>query len=133
MAAPNSEESYIEDLRMRGQELKAGLEWEIARLDRIVRHSFASAAGQSGVAARPDAPSSDDDAKTRQALRTLTPRERQVLKRIAEGCSTKQVAATLGIKFKTAACHRHRIMQKLGVHETTSLVRIAIRCGIVNL
>jgi len=62
----------------------------------------------------------------------LTPRETEVLKCIAEGHSTKQVAAILGITFKTAACHRQRLMAKLGVHETVNLVRYAIRQGITR-
>ncbi len=130
MAVPDSNESYIDDLRLRGQELKVGLAWEIARLDRIVRQTFPSADGRPGTAALTQ--SEEEDSKIRRALATLTPRERQVLQQVAQGRSTKQVAAALGIKFKTAACHRHSVMRKLKVHETTSLVRIAIRCGIVN-
>ena len=61
----------------------------------------------------------------------LTPRERQVLKLIAEGKSTKAVAATLGISYKTADSHRTKIMEKLRVHETPSLVRYAIRVGLI--
>ena len=62
----------------------------------------------------------------------LTPREFQVLKLIAEGHSTKEIAGMLGVSFKTAACHRYRLMEKVGVHETVSLVRWSIRQGIVN-
>lgn len=62
----------------------------------------------------------------------LTTRELQVLKCIAEGNATKEVAAMLGITFKTAACHRYRIMDKLGIHSTASLVRYAIRTGLVS-
>jgi DNA-binding CsgD family transcriptional regulator len=67
------------------------------------------------------------------ALRDLTPRELQVLRCIAEGYSTKETALNLGISFKTAACHRHRIMQKIGVHGTGALVRFAIANGVVTL
>jgi DNA-binding NarL/FixJ family response regulator len=55
-----------------------------------------------------------------------------VLKCIAEGNSTKQVAAILGMAFKTASCHRYRLMDKLGIHDTASLVRYAIRNDIVK-
>jgi DNA-binding NarL/FixJ family response regulator len=61
----------------------------------------------------------------------LTERELEVLRCIAEGNSTKQVAAILKISFKTAACHRYRLMRKLGIHDTVSLVRHAVRNGIV--
>jgi DNA-binding NarL/FixJ family response regulator len=62
----------------------------------------------------------------------LTPREREVLQLIAEGNSTKQVAAILGISPKTAESHRARIMKKLDVHEVAGLVRYAIRRGLVS-
>jgi len=56
----------------------------------------------------------------------------QVLALVAEGHSTKKVAALLGNSYKTADSHRSRIMEKLGLHETASLVRYAIRQGIVR-
>src|SRR5262245_53650774 len=58
-------------------------------------------------------------------LEDLTDRETEVLKCIAEGNSTKQVAAMLGMAFKTASCHRYRLMDKLDIHDTASLVRYA--------
>lgn len=62
----------------------------------------------------------------------LTVRERQVLQLIAEGRSTKDVASLLGISVKTAESHRTRLMQKLDIHETASLVRYAVRRGLVQ-
>ena len=62
----------------------------------------------------------------------LTPREAQVLTLIAEGKSTKEAAVILGISYKTADSHRTRLMDKLDVHETASLVRCAIRMGLVK-
>jgi DNA-binding NarL/FixJ family response regulator len=62
----------------------------------------------------------------------LSLRERQVLQLIAEGKSTKEVASVLGISVKTAESHRSRLMQKLDIHETASLVRYAIRRGMVQ-
>jgi PAS domain S-box-containing protein len=61
----------------------------------------------------------------------LTERERQVLVLIADGKSTKEAAARLGISYKTADSHRSRILEKLGVHETASMVRHAIRAGLI--
>lgn len=66
------------------------------------------------------------------SLDPLTRRETEVLKYIAQGNSTKKVAEILGITFKTAACHRYRVMDKLGIHETANLVRYAIRHGMVE-
>jgi PAS domain S-box-containing protein len=62
---------------------------------------------------------------------SLTERERQVLVLIAQGLSTKKAAAQLGISYKTADSHRSRILEKLGVHETASMVRYAIRAGLI--
>jgi PAS domain S-box-containing protein len=71
----------------------------------------------------------DDDAV--RMVFALTERERQVLVLIAEGKSTKEAAAQLGISYKTADSHRSRILEKLGVHETASMVRYAIRSGLI--
>jgi two-component system, NarL family, response regulator NreC len=62
----------------------------------------------------------------------LTARELQVLQLVAEGKSTKEVASLLGVSFKTAESHRTRIMEKLNIHETASLVRYAIRRGLIQ-
>ena len=63
----------------------------------------------------------------------LTDREREVVALIVKGESTKQVAFNLGISFKTAVTHRCNAMKKLQVHETASLVRVAIREGLVDI
>jgi two-component system, NarL family, response regulator NreC len=62
----------------------------------------------------------------------LSTRERQVVQLVAEGISSKEVAARLGISTKTAESHRNRIMQKLGIHDVAGLVRYAIRKGIIE-
>jgi DNA-binding NarL/FixJ family response regulator len=63
----------------------------------------------------------------------LSPRELEVLRRVVDGKSTRQIAAELGIAFKTAACHRSNLMAKLDVHETASLVRRAIELRLVDV
>jgi DNA-binding NarL/FixJ family response regulator len=65
-------------------------------------------------------------------LELLTAREIAVLKLIAEGFSSKEIAHQLGITFKTACCHRFNLMQKLNVREVATLVRIAVRSGLVR-
>jgi two-component system response regulator NreC len=62
----------------------------------------------------------------------LTAREREVLQLIAEGQRTKQVAASLGISLKTAESHRTHLMKKLDIHDTASLVRYAVRRGLIH-
>lgn len=62
----------------------------------------------------------------------LTSRERQVLQLVGEGKSSKETAVILGISIKTAESHRTRLMRKLDIHELASLVRYAIRRGLVQ-
>jgi len=62
----------------------------------------------------------------------LSSRERQVLQLVAEGNTTKQIASILNVSVKTADSHRTRIMKKLDIHETASLVRYAIRLGLIK-
>jgi DNA-binding NarL/FixJ family response regulator len=71
-------------------------------------------------------------ATTSPAAATLTPRQQQVLLLIAEGKSTKEIAAALKMSFKTAAVHRSNLMAKLDLHDVASLVRYAIRNGLLN-
>ena len=58
-------------------------------------------------------------------------RERQVLKLVAEGCTSNQIAEVLHIAPSTVDVHRRNIMRKLDLHSVAELTRYAIRCGIV--
>jgi DNA-binding NarL/FixJ family response regulator len=62
----------------------------------------------------------------------LTPREEEVVKLIAEGHSTKDIAETLFISVKTVDRHRANALQKLGMHDRVDLTRFAIRSGLVE-
>ena len=62
----------------------------------------------------------------------LTIREREVLQLVAQGMTTKKVAGLLGVSVKTAESHRHRIMDKLDLHDTASLVRYSIRRRLIE-
>jgi DNA-binding NarL/FixJ family response regulator len=62
----------------------------------------------------------------------LSPRERQIVKLVAESKSNKEVASILQISVKTVESHRANIMEKLGLHSVTELVRYAIRNNIVE-
>jgi DNA-binding NarL/FixJ family response regulator len=73
-------------------------------------------------------PRTNDDSVRRRT----TERETQVLKLIADGKSTKQIATILGIAFKTVVGHRTRMMNRVKIHDSASLVRYAIRIGIVD-
>jgi len=62
----------------------------------------------------------------------LTPRQAEVLQRIAEGAANKQVAAELGISIKTVEKHRQQLMRKLDIHDTAGLTRHAIATGVIE-
>jgi DNA-binding NarL/FixJ family response regulator len=61
-----------------------------------------------------------------------SPRERQVLRLLADGNSNKEIASILDISTRTVECYRARIMFKLDLHSTAALVRYAVRNNIVE-
>ncbi len=63
----------------------------------------------------------------------LTPKEREVLQLIAEGITTKEISARLGVAIKTAETHRTNLMRKLGLHSIAAITRYAIREGVATL
>jgi DNA-binding NarL/FixJ family response regulator len=62
----------------------------------------------------------------------LTPRQREILQLIAEGHSTKEIAATLHLGVKTVETHRAQLMERLDIRDVAGLVRYAIRIGLVS-
>jgi two-component system, NarL family, response regulator NreC len=65
--------------------------------------------------------------------RPLSTREREVLQLIAEGRTSKEVAALLGISATTVKSHRNHIMEKLDIHDKAGLTRYAIRIGLIRI
>jgi len=63
----------------------------------------------------------------------LSPREREVLQLLAEGRSTKEIAADLTVSIKTIETHRRQIMDKLDLHSVAELTKYAIREGLTSL
>ena len=63
----------------------------------------------------------------------LTSREMEILRHIAEDRKNKDIADLLGISVRTVQAHRTNLMDKLGAHDRTELVKYAIRKGIVDL
>ena len=66
------------------------------------------------------------------ARETLTAREAEVLRLLADGLTSREIAVRLRIGFKTATSHRNNILTKLGMHSTVSAVRWAIRKGMIE-
>jgi DNA-binding NarL/FixJ family response regulator len=70
--------------------------------------------------------------KEQGSLERLAPRQREVLQMIAEGHTTKEIAAQLGIGVKTAEAYRGELTKALDIHDIASLTRYAIRVGLVS-
>jgi DNA-binding NarL/FixJ family response regulator len=68
-----------------------------------------------------------------QELQALTPREIEVLKLVAEGRTNQEIADRLVLSIKTIQAHRANVMEKLGLHDITKLVRFAIRHRLIPL
>jgi RNA polymerase sigma factor (sigma-70 family) len=62
----------------------------------------------------------------------LSPREREVLKLVVEGRTSKEIARALGVKPSTVDTYRRRLMAKLEIRDVASLVRFAIRHGLIK-
>lgn len=94
--------------------------------------------GNGGSYLSPDATGQVVDAvrsRTKQesnAPSALTMRQQQVLRLIADGLSTKEIAVELGISEKTAQTHRAKLMGRTGIRKASGLVRYAIREGLVS-
>lgn len=63
---------------------------------------------------------------------SLTPRQEQILKLIAQGNTSKEIARQLGISIKTAQTHRTQLMERLDIHNVAGLVRYAINHGLIT-
>jgi len=66
-------------------------------------------------------------------LEALSPRQREILKAIARGRTTKQIAYDLGLSAKTVETHRAQIMERLDIHDVAGLVRFSIRLGLISV
>ena len=75
----------------------------------------------------------NDESKNRRLLDVLTPRQLEVLRLVAEGYSTKQIALKLGISAKTVETHRAQLTERLDIHHVAGLVRYALEAGIISM
>lgn len=98
--------------------IRATLAGDVYLSPRTARQIVATLPGREGEAAKP--------------ADSLSPRQREILRMIAEGNATKEIAFALGISVKTVETHRAQIMEKLGIRDVAGLVRFAIRTGIVS-
>ncbi|HYG36352.1 MAG TPA: response regulator transcription factor [Clostridia bacterium] len=71
--------------------------------------------------------------KSNSEASRLSDREKEILKRIAEGQSTKEIAGDLSVSVKTIETHRQNIMEKLNLHSVAELTKYAIRQGLTRV
>jgi DNA-binding NarL/FixJ family response regulator len=64
---------------------------------------------------------------------SLTPREREILKMIADGCTSREIAEKIFVSLKTVLGHRTKIMGKLDLHNRTELIKYAMRKGLTTV
>lgn len=102
-----------------GQMIKAVR--DVARGERFIDAKYA-----------PDTASRKADNSQNDSLSILSPREFQIFKLMAEGHSVSDIASVLSISPKTVGVHHTNIMKKLGLHNTAQVVRLAIRCNVIE-
>lgn len=134
MLSMHADEQYVRnalDAGVKGYILKSALETELTRAVRVIAGggqflspelSAIAIRGLRGI----DGGAADDP------FSRLSAREVQVLRLVALGKSTKEIAAVLGLSANTVAVHRTNLMNTLGVHKAAELVLVAVKKGLVE-
>jgi DNA-binding NarL/FixJ family response regulator len=102
----------------------------VARGDTFLSPSMARALVQHYLSLREEGAA--PGASAADPYESLSGREREVLKLVAEGCTNQDIADQLVLSVKTVQAHRARLMEKLGLRDVTHLVRYAVRRGLVD-
>ena len=120
----------------RGYVLKRALDSELIDAVRTVHAGGAWVDSTLGVMPAPvalTAPALTVDAEARDAAGNLAPREREVLRLLAEGHTNREVADQLELSMKTVETYRARIVEKLHLRTRASLVRFAMNAGLLGV
>ncbi len=132
--------NYLDELLVRGL-IEAGIGGYVLKSDpaRDLIEAIRSGAGtevylsqEAAAIVKKDNPANANGVQCRTSRSLLSPRQREVLRLIAEGYSSKNIAARLGISESTVKSHRKNIMDKLGIHDRVALTRHAIRIGLTQ-
>lgn len=103
----------------------------VARGDAFLYPGLAKALVRTYLAQPAQASTPSKDQAPVPELSLLSPRELEVLKLVAEGHTNQEIADLLVISIKTVQAHRANMMEKLGLHDITHLVRFAIHAGLI--
>jgi DNA-binding NarL/FixJ family response regulator len=98
----------------------------------VTRPSTKTSNSASDTATQPPPPQQSAAANNAPDLQVLTPREMEVLRLVAEGRTNQEIADHLVLSIKTVQAHRANVMEKLGLHDITQLVRFALRRGLIS-
>ena len=135
-----SEEYFLQALRMgaAGYIVKKAAPHELQTAVRAVAHGeiflypgLAKALVRAYITQQEASITPQQESRDVQALHILTPREMEVLTHVAAGRTNQEIANQLGISIKTVQAHRANVMDKLGLHDITQLVRFALRHGLI--
>jgi DNA-binding NarL/FixJ family response regulator len=124
--SPRATEALVQSVRGRAAQAQGGP----GRPGTLAPGGRAGADAPAGAGERADGSAAG---RVERARALLSPREGEVLKLVAGGMSTKEVAHRLQISPKTADAHRQAIMRKLDIHDVAGLVRYALREGYIEL
>ena len=127
-------EARIDQAEMRTENAQAQIEHAEKRAEHVDTTLQLVANQLRGISTpSPEDIPDDQFADQKSALDRLTDRQRAVLKLIAEGQNTKQIAATLDVNSKTVEYHRLKLMNRLNVHDIPGIVRFALCVGLIPL
>jgi DNA-binding NarL/FixJ family response regulator len=133
-AAPSDLQAAVRTVAHGGAFLYPGLAKALIRAYLGVPHDKSGGYNESPTinrGATADSPRNPKEATLSQELSALTPREVEVMTLVAEGCTNQEIANRLTLSIKTVQAHRANVMEKLGLHDITQLVRFAIRHGLI--
>lgn len=129
-AAPFELSNAIRTIARGGAYLYPGLARALIRAYLVTPSTTIASSSSSAVRPRLEAKIKENTLS--EALSVLTPRELEVLKLVAEGRTNQEIANLLVLSIKTVQAHRANVMDKLGLHDITHLVRFAIHHGIIS-
>ena len=123
-AAPTDLIAAVRAVANGGAYLYPGLAKALIRAYLAPAEQFSTAVQQPEIAAK--------NVDIAQTLRVLTPRELEVLTLVAQGYTNQEIADKFVLSIKTVQAHRANVMEKLGLHDVTQLVRFALRHSLIS-